>query len=321
MKLAVIGGGVMGANHARVANAHPTIELTTIVDQDDERSHRLAESTGSQAFADVDAALAARTRGQVEFEAAVVAVPTIAHLPVTRALLDAGVHVLVEKPLAGTIDEAATLVDRAARSGRVVMVGHIERFNSAVAETARLSKDPIEIEATRVGPFSARIADSVVLDLMIHDLDIARWLSGGSTLARVQAVAHRRRTTTEDLAVALIEFENGVTATLRASRLGQQKIRNLVVTLDDAVITSDLIRQDVAITRVQHTEFLSESGSRYRQTGMVEVPFLENRGEPLAVELSEFNRSIAEGRAPLVTVEDGYEAVVMAHRVLAVLRR
>lgn len=320
MKLAVIGGGVMGANHARVANAQPAIDLVAVVDPDSARAERLASTTGAAAFADVDALLDARERGALELEAAVVAVPTPFHLSTASALLRAGVHVLVEKPLAGTVAESAQLVELAQASGCTVMVGHVERFNAAVAETIRSSVDPIDVEATRAGPFSARVGDSVVLDLMIHDLDIARQIAGGASIARVQAIGHRRRTDSEDMAIALIEFDNGVTATLRASRLSQQKQRLLTVTLDEAVITADLIRQDVAITRVQHVEFLSESGSRYRQTGMVEVPFLENRGEPLAAELNEFRAAILEHRTPLVSVEDGHAAVVMAHRVLDALR-
>lgn len=320
IRLAVVGGGVMGANHARVASTLAGVDLVAVVEPDAERAARLAGNTGARPVGDVDELLRLRDRGELEVDAAVVAVPTSHHLDVASRLLRSGVDTLVEKPLAATVADAAAIVELATSLGRTLMVGHVERFNAVVAETIRLADTPVDIEATRVGPFTARIADSVVLDLMIHDLDIARTIAR-SELARVQAIARRTRTTTEDLAVALLEFDNGVTATLKASRLGQQKIRTLLVTLEDAVVTADLIRQDIAVSRVQHVEFLSESGSRYRQTGVVEVPFLDNRGEPLAAELASFRDAVETRATPGVTGEDGLQAVAMAHRVLAALTR
>ncbi len=320
LKLAVVGGGVMGANHARVAHRLPSVDLVAVVDQDASRADALQGATGARAFASVDDLLAARAAGAIVVDAAVIAVPTRFHLPVARSILSAGLHALVEKPLAGTVEEAEELAMIAERAGVVTMVGHVERFNAVVAETIRLSDAAVEIEADRVGPFTARVTDSVILDLMIHDLDIVRAIAR-SEVTRVQAVAHRRHGPTEDLAVVLLEFASGATATLKASRLGQNKVRRLEVTLPDAVISADLIRQDISISRMQHVEFLSDSGTRYRQTGVVEIPFIENRGEPLAVELDEFASAIAAGRAPLVPVADGLEAVRLAHLVLTAAQR
>ncbi len=226
-----------------------------------------------------------------------------------------GLHVLVEKPIASTPKEGRDLAARAEQAGVVLTVGHIERFNPAIRELMRDTTKPIHLELQRVGPFTPRVADNVVVDLMIHDLDLARALAR-SEVTSVSAVAQSTKTEGPDMAVALLTFANGVTATVTASRIAQQKLRRVTVTLDDAVMVGDLVRQDVMIHRMQHVEFVSDQGARIRQSGMVEIPFIETRGEPLSEELRSFVNAI-HGAAPVVTAMDGVAALELAHRVLA----
>ena len=193
------------------------------------------------------------------------------------------------------------------------MVGHIERFNAAVRALLETDEVPVHVEASRIGPYSARVADSVVADLMIHDLDIVRALAR-SEAATVAAVAQRTHSGEADLGVAVLTFESGMTATCTASRIGQQKIRELRVTYADRFVVADLIRQDISINRVAHTEFLASDGARYRQSGVVEIPFLD-RVEPLAAELSSFHRAVSTDAAATVDGVDGLRALELVERV------
>jgi predicted dehydrogenase len=155
-----------------------------------------------------------------------------------------------------------------------------------------------------------------VTDLMIHDLDIVRTIVG-CAVVDVSATARLIRSSSADLACALLTFENGATANVTASRVGQQKVRELRITQAESFVNVDLIRMDVTVNRVEHSEFLSDSGARYRQTGMVEIPFLEHRGEPLALEQAEFVRAVTTRSSPRVTGHDGLEALRLVQRVLA----
>ncbi len=298
----------MGTNHARVASTMRELRLAQVIDADAERAGRLAASIGVAAGTAIDDLLPS-------IEAVIIALPNEMHAPVGVPLLERGIHVLVEKPIASTLEEADALIRAAERGGAVLMVGHIERFNAAVRELPNLLDGLHHVRATRISPYSPRIADGVVLDLMIHDLDVVSWLVG-APVASVHAIRRRDRSRTEDLASALLEFENGVTADIVASRLGQQKIREIQLTQRDTFVVADLIRQDVTLHRVQHSEFLEEHGMRYRQSGVIEIPFLDRRGEPLQAELTEFARAINEHDVPLVTGADGRRALELVARVL-----
>lgn len=311
-RVAVIGAGVMGVNHVRLAQVVPRLELVAVVDSDAER--RAAATAGDAAIAtfdDVEALIAADI-----CDAVIVAVPTPFHHAVASRCLRAGLHVLIEKPIASTPAEAEDLIALAADAGVTLMVGHVERFNPVVIELAKLVDEPLHIEADRVGPFSDRVKDSVVLDLMIHDLDIVRMLAA-SEVRDITGVARTVRSDEIDLASVHVLFGNGTTATITASRLGQQKVRQIRVTQLESHITADLIRQDIAVHRVAHVEYVAEGGTRYRQTGMVEVPFIETRGEPLALELAEFVDAIESGRPALIDGTTGLAALELVDRVHA----
>ncbi|MBK6669226.1 MAG: Gfo/Idh/MocA family oxidoreductase [Actinobacteria bacterium] len=309
LKLAIVGAGIMGANHARIGAQLRDAVVTHVVDPDPGRAAKLAASVDAVALTDP-----ADLVGVVD--AAVVAVPTELHRRVAGPLLDAGIHVLVEKPIAPTTEDADDLIARAAAADVTLMVGHVERYNPAVLELDGLLDRPVHISATRVSPFSPRVTVGVVLDLMIHDIDIVLALAGGEP-TRIEAVLSSVRTENEDLASVVMEFDNGVTASLLASRIGQQKIRTLEVTQAENYLSVDLLRQDVTVHRVDHSEYLSDAGARYRQVGVVEIPFLEHRGEPLARELGDFVHACTGREEPRVTGAAGRRALAVAQQVLA----
>ena len=302
--VAVVGAGIMGANHVRVLRRLPEAEVVLVVDPDERRGRALAESAGARYSGDPAEVPAVAT-------AAVVAVPSERHVEVGVPLLRAGVDLLVEKPIATTVEDADALIEAARDGDRVLMVGHVERFNPAVLQLDGLVQDPLHIELTRVGPFSPRVTADVVLDLMIHDLELALALAG-SEVERVEGMGRRERTDSLDLATALLQFRNGVTASVTASRIGQTKIRRIELTQRGNFVVLDLVRQDLTIHRVDHNEFLAESGARYRQSGLIEIPFLEHRGEPLALELGHFLACVASRRPPRVTGAQGRRALEVA---------
>jgi len=313
VRIAVIGAGVMGANHARVARNVPGASLAAVIDQDLDRAAAVAGE--AQAGRDIDEFLEA-------FDLAVIAVPTAAHADLACDLFDQGKHVLVEKPIASSPELADRMIAKAEGTGLTLAVGHIERFNAAVRELPHLLEDPIHIRATRVSPYSPRISDGVVHDLMIHDLDIVLSLiGGGASVEAVSGSARAVRGDAEDLANATATFSNGLTASFETSRVAQQKVRQIEVTQHDSVIVADLVRQDVTIHRMSRHEYLADDGVRYRQSSVVEIPFIDQRGEPLQRELEDVVASIRERRAPTVTGEDGAAALRLADSIAEALVR
>lgn len=309
VRLAIVGTGVMGANHARVALRTPGLVLAGVVDIDEQKRSSLAATSGAD-----HAATIGELMKRSPVDAVVVASPTAYHHELASECLDAGLHVLVEKPIASTVEQAQDLSARALKAGVVLTVGHIERFNPAVRELHTQSQSPIHLQLERVGPFTPRVSDNVVLDLMIHDLDLARMLAR-SEVSNVQSIQQSPHTIGPDMAIALLSFENGVTASVTASRISQQRLRRIFITEKDAVLAGDLIRQDVMIHRMQHVEYVSDGGARIRQSGMVEMPFIENRNEPLAEELKAFVGAIQHG-TQTVTADDGIAALHLVDWVL-----
>jgi predicted dehydrogenase len=306
-KLAIVGAGIMGSNHARVASQLNDVLVSHVIDPDRSRGEALAQSVGACFETNVEALLG-------EIDAAVVAVPTPLHLSVGLKLMEAGIHVLMEKPIADGVEAAKQLVAAANRAEVCLMVGHIERFNPAIFELQSIVTSPIHVEAVRVSAFTDRVLDGVIRDLMIHDLDLTMAIMGSEPIT-VSAVAQRVRSDSEDLASALLSFPSGGTAALTASRVGQQKIRRVHVTQPESYVQADLVRQDVTIHRVQHAEFLTTEGRRYSQAGVVEIPYLRHRGEPLGLELAHFVDCIRGDARPRVSGEDGLRALRLAERV------
>lgn len=306
-KVAVVGAGVMGANHARILHSLPEFQVVAVVDPDGPRGWAVAGLVGAKYFHSIDVL-------PEDVEAAILASPTATHEEIGVALLERGVDLLIEKPAAETVDGVRRLGAASASSGRVLMVGHIERFNPAVLELAQFLDDPIHLAFTRVGPYTPRIGTDVVLDLMIHDIDLALAIAGAE-LASMSATGRVVMSEKLDLATALLVFTNGLTATLTASRVAQTKVRRIDVTQRSSAITVDLVRQDITINRLHHAEYLSDGIPTYRQSGIVEIPYLEQRGEPLALELRHFAKCAKERSRPIVGAPEAREALQLALQI------
>jgi UDP-N-acetylglucosamine 3-dehydrogenase len=307
VKLAIVGAGIMGARHARIARTTHGAQVTFVVDQDEYKGRQLAEHVGAAYLPSADA-----LPGEVD--AAIVAVPPESHAQIGTMLLENGLDVLMEKPIAATVEEAKTLIAAAEEHDRVLMVGHVERFNPAVIELARHVSGLIHIDVRRVGPFMPRISTGVALDLMIHDIDVVVWLAG-SQPELISSVVRRVRSDTEDIAVCILTFPTGVSAVLTASRASQSKQRQIELIQKDNVVVADLVRQQVTVHRVEHSEFVDERGSMYRQSGVIEIPYLEHQGEPLFLEQQHFLKCVLERAQPAVSGQDGLTALDTVIRI------
>ena len=314
LKVAVVGTGIMGSNHVRVMSQLADVELVAVVDADLDRAKAAALKSGARACASIDDLPS-------DVEAAVIAVPTSLHLETAITLVGRGISVLVEKPLAATVDDAERIIQAASIAGVVLAVGHVERFNPAVAELTALVTDPIHISASRISPYSPRISDGVVFDLMIHDIDIVCSLAApDDEIVSVSGVGRQVRADSEDLASVAVTFKSGLTASFMTSRLGQQKIRAIEVTQLDSVVSADLVRSDVTIHRMAHHEYLGESGVSYRQSSVIEIPFIQNRAEPLVLEAEDFVAAVRSGGTPRVSGAAALRAVRIATSIVESLR-
>jgi predicted dehydrogenase len=298
---AVVGAGHMGQYHILALAELWGVDLVGIVDTDLAKAQRVAAPYGVPAFASHR-----ELAGLIDF--ATVAVPTDRHFETARDLLEAGVHVLVEKPMTATLEEAKELFRVARQVNRVLHVGHVERFNGAVQELRKIVEQPILIESRRLGPFTPRVRhDSVVMDLMIHDIDIALGLvdSEPRKITAVGASVHSRVT---DVANVQIVFESGTIATITASRATEEKIRTLAITQPDAYIVLDYSHQDIQIHRRAAQEYtLNRESIRYRQASFVEH-LLVHKDNPLKLELrhliSAARAAHATGQVELPEAED-----------------
>ena len=307
VRLAIVGAGIMGGHHARIARATADAEVAVVVDHDEDKGRRLASYVAAAYAPSVDA-----LRGKVD--AAIVSVPTSAHAEVGTRLLELGIDVLIEKPIAATVEEAKALVSAAEDADRILMVGHVERFNPAVIELERHVAGLLHIDLRRVGPFTPRIPTGVALDLMIHDVDLANWLAGGQP-TQIASVTHRTRSETEDFAACILTYPAGISAVLTVSRVSQAKQRQIELTQRENVVVADLIRQQVTVHRVEHAEYVDERGSMYRQSGVIEIPYLEHQGEPLALEQRHFIECVLGRTPPSVSGETGLAALDTAIRI------
>lgn len=308
LRAAVIGAGMMGRHHIRILGGMSDVELVGVVDGDIARATAAAEPLGASAFASI--------AELPDVDLAVVAVPTPEHRAVALELLARGVHVLVEKPLAPSPTDALVIVEAAERAGVVLAVGHVERFNPAVMALARLVEQPLHMQFERLSPYTPRIGDSVVFDLMVHDLDLACMLAGGSP-TRIETAGVIVFSDTLDIATALLVFESGCVAAITSSRATQDKIRRISVSERERFILADCLRQDVQIRRETQSEFLDDAGGTYRQASVTEIPYLDRRSEPLAAELRDFIEAVRGEHAPSVDGRAGLLAVDLARKVEA----
>lgn len=295
VKIGVVGVGAIGRNHARIYSELENAELVAIYDQDAELAARLAEEFGSTAVASL-----AELIGKVD--AASVSTPTVTHLEVAGALLAANRDVLVEKPISDSLENARVLVDLAHSKGRVLQVGHIERFNPVMAQLETCLNQPVFIESHRLSPFPKRSLDiGVVLDLMIHDLEIILHLVD-SPVAHVDAVGVSVLTRREDIANARIRFENGCVANITASRISPERLRKIRVFQSDAYLSLD---------------YQEQSGWIYRKDGMeiVRDEVKVEKDEPLKLELASFIDCVEKGEQPKVSGQHGTAALDIAMEI------
>jgi predicted dehydrogenase len=309
IRCAVFGAGHFGRYHAQKYAALPGVELVAVVDPDPERARALAAEVGTRAATSIDEVAGA-------IEAASVAVPTHAHHDVATRLLEAGIHVLIEKPIAETIEQADALVALAAARGRILQVGHLQRFLLRRMQVAERVFRPLYIEATRIAPFKPRGTDvGVVLDLMIHDIDLILALVQSPVLA-VDAVGAPVVTTSEDLVNARLRFANGCVATATASRIGFKTERRLRIFQPESYISIDLAeRRMVEIHRGEGPGIVPGLPGIARH----EATWAD--GDDLLAEIADFVECVREGRQPLVTGADGRRALETAMRVTESLSR
>ncbi len=309
LRVAVVGAGAMGANHARLLSQMDDVRLVGVVDVDPSRAERLAMAHGCASGSRLEAL------GE-PLDAVVVATSPESHLEMGLAALELGVHLLVEKPLAVSSSAAEALRVAAERAGRILAVGHVERFNPVCLDLPRFLSSPSFVQTRRLSPYAEHVREGVVRDMMIHDLDLVLWIAG-SLPSEVHAVTSRVRSETEDLAVASLTFPTGSIAQLTATRIGQDKVRRLDVIQEDCVLNLDLLRQDLTIRRQAAVDYPEGGARRLRESSVIEIPYLEHRGEPLELELRDFVRAVTEGRPPLVDGSAGVAAVRACEMVLS----
>ena len=280
LRVALVGAGAMGSLHARVLSQHPQVQLAAIVDIDESAGRALADRFDCPYRGDLDAGA---------FDAVVVASPTETHLDWVLRALELRLPVLVEKPMGLDLTDARSMVERAATLDVPITCGFIERWNAAVMLAIDIVKEPVYLQAFRHSPYVARIRGGVTGDLLIHDVDLALRFFGGSP-THVQAhlgfFHPQSESTAEDVAEAQLTFAGGGLATVSASRIGQQKVRQLRVHDLDRMLEIDLLRQDVTVFRHVGNEF-EESGA-YRQQTVIDIPVIANRREPLVAQLDHF---------------------------------
>ena len=300
VKVGVIGIGNMGWHHARVLSLLRDADLIGVADPDPDRGQLATEQFGCRWFADYRDMLS-------EVEAVCIAVPTLLHHSVGLACLNSGVHVLIEKPIAASQDEATSLIDAASRAGRLLQVGHIERFNPAFRELLKVvaNEEVVVLEGRRHSPHSDRANDvSVVLDLMIHDIDLVLELAQ-APVVRLAAAGGRSADGPIDYVNATLGFENGVVASLTASKMSHRKIRSLSAHCRASLVETDFLNHTLHIHRRAHEWYSADHGELlYRNDGFIEEVSTTSI-EPLYAELEHFLQCVRGRETPAV---DGLQA-------------
>ncbi len=301
IKAAVIGVGYLGRFHAQKYAQSPRCRLEAVVDERPEAREQVAAEVGTRALADYRELL-----GKVQ--AVSVVTPTPAHFAIARDFLIAGAHVLVEKPITETPREALELIELAARRGRVLQVGHLERFNSAILAAEPYLRAPRFVECHRLAPYKERGTDvNVVLDLMIHDIDLVQTIVGAPVLT-IDAVGTPVFSDAIDIANARIRFANGCVVNATASRVSLKTERKMRLFEDDAYLSLDLQQKILTLIRKR------ESAAPGALPVSIEEQSLE-QGDALKAEIEAFLESIRTGKPPVVSGEDGLMALETAMRI------
>jgi predicted dehydrogenase len=319
IKCGVAGVGSLGQHHARIYASLPNAELVGIFETSDARAAEICAKHNCRRFATL-AELGAAC------EAVSVVVPTDKHEEVALPLLAVGCHLLIEKPICATLDEAERVLAAARKANRIVQVGHIEHFNPVMSFLEKHANHPQYITTERLAPYTTRGTEvGVVLDLMIHDIGIVLALVK-SPIRKIDSVGINVLSKTEDIANARIEFENGCVANLSASRMSLKKNREIRIFQDNAYLSLDFMNQkghlvkksDLVAYGLKLKVGLAKAGDA-SSIPVNEIPI--EKGEPLAIELAHFLESVAEAKQPKVGAELGRGALEVAMRVTEQIRQ
>ena len=316
LRLGLAGLGSMGRNHLRVISNHAETTLAAVSDPDAAALAAAVSQTGAKGFADPLAMIEV-----ADLDGVVLAAPTTAHLSLALAAIERGLAVMVEKPLAATVEDGLTIVNAARKRGVRVQVGHVERYNPAVMEMGRLLREGwlstiYAITSRRAGPFPARIRDvGVTVDLGTHDVDMLCWIANERPVRVYAETAQRLHATHEDLTFGLMHFPSGTTGFLDVDWLTPAKRRSLVTVGEEGMFELDYLTQKLTFTRSNVDRPQMIRGYATTFTGDVgEIPIANI--EPLRAELDEFVRVLRTGERPYVDAEDGLWAVAIANALL-----
>ena len=309
-RVAAIGVGAMGRHHARIYHQHPDAQLVAVVDSNADTAGALARMYDCEALADYESLI-----GKVD--AVSIAVPTVMHFEVASRFIRSGVHVLLEKPITATVEEADALI-RMAREERVILqVGHIERFNAAMRRFHEIALQPQFIEAHRLGPFDPRVRDiGVVMDLMIHDLDIILNLVN-SPVVSMEAVGCPILSDRIDIANVRLRFESGCIANLTASRITPKKKRKIRIFQEGGYVSIDYAKPAMEVFRLIPDRQAKPGHPPMKIKRTVEKLIKE---EPLKAEIEHFINCVRSGSEPQVKGEHAQNALVLAVQITNMIK-
>lgn len=317
LPVGVVGVGSLGYHHARILRDLPDAALVGVYDADRARLSHVAADLGVRAASSLDELLA-------EVDAAVIAVTTTEHAPVALAAIDRGVSVLVEKPIAASLEEADELLDRARSTGVLVATGHVERFNSALRACEPYLDRPRFIESHRLAPFNPRGTDvAVVLDLMIHDIDLVLGLAQAE-VSQVDSVGVPVLTPSVDIANARLRFANGAVANITASRVSRERLRKIRIFQPSGYISLDLATGAGEFLRLRPDAVLGaglSDGTAQLQDIIERIEFSGDGQEPLRAELEAFVSAVRGDRPVVVSGDDGRRALAVALEIVARIER
>ena len=315
VNISLIGVGRMGQFHLNVISQINHINLSGIYDADENHLNEISQKYNMKKFNSIDEAID-------NAEAVIIASPTTFHFEIAKKAVEKGKHVLVEKPMTETYAQALELEEIVKQKNVILQVGHVERFNGAVQELHHIIEKPYLIEARRLAPFTPRITDvGVVFDIMIHDLDIVTSLVKKPVI-KFSASGKRIRTKNEDIASALLEFEDETIATVSASRVTQEKIRTLAISTEEAYFLLDYATQYITIHRqaASQSNIKTSIGINYKQESIIERVFI-HRDNPLKLEDEHFANCILGKDKRFVSIEDDVNTIKLTESILKEIKK
>jgi predicted dehydrogenase len=316
VRIGVIGAGALGFHHVRILRDLRGARLIGFYEARPDRAAAVSKELGVRAFADLDGLLDA-------VDAATVVVPTPAHYDVAKAALSRGKHLLIEKPIAATLPEADELLALAKGTGALIQTGHVERFNRAIRAALPYVEKARFIESDRLAPFNPRGSDvAVVLDLMIHDIDLVRTLVG-THVKDVSAVGVQVLTPFVDIANARLRFDDGAVANITASRVSRERMRKVRIFQESGYLSLDLGAGEGEFFRLRRDVDFAQlaKGAQPIEAFVERVPLTAPEGEPLRLEFESFLAAVNGSHSVAVSGEDGREALAVALSIVSEIER